>query len=59
MMKYKVEKEVEYTLVYYVEAESAEDAENKVDEMEGDICNEREIETIVDELTDEQWKDLQ
>ena len=58
-MKYRVEKVMEHSEVFYVEADSMEDAENKIDDMEGLICNESWLDTNVDEVSDEEWDEQQ
>jgi len=55
-MKFIVKKRIEYLECYYIEAESAEEAEDKIDDVGGFICDEELIETIVEDLTEEQWR---
>ena len=57
MPKYKVQKLIQYTEVYYVEVDDIDDAVDSCDSIEPIIIDDDSwLDTIVDEITDEEYE---
>ena len=57
-MKYKVEKFMQHSVIFYVEADCKEDAEDKIDDMKGEICKYEWLDTAVYSVDDKEWYEL-
>lgn len=56
-MKYKVEKFMQHSVIFYVEADSEDEAADNIDDMEGRICKYEWLDTGIEKLTEKEWEE--